>query len=140
MEERKQEQSEPLVRRSRALKGEPESTIDPIVTSVVGTDLNGKSVSLPLQAFDMSKLESIASRPYRVGETLPPAEKKISDRTGVEVVVKPGDPRFYFQGNELIRIWMDRTKKRRLFWQYKPKNKVHVSIRKWLKSKGFPGA
>ena len=89
---------------------------------------------------DLVNFESLLSmKPYVEGEQLPPAIVKTNSKK-ISYVVKPGEPRFYFNRNELIMVYMGLSKKRKLWWVYDEKKPVHKKIRTALRKQGIPGA
>lgn len=101
--------------------------------------------------FDFDMLDDM--KPYLTSEELPPAVTKVN-RKGVAFLEKSGEPRFYFNGNEYIKVWNGLGgKKTKLHWTYKGDCNVpvktstsndirplHRKIRSYLRQKGIPGA
>lgn len=77
---------------------------------------------------------------YKEGEKLP--EPIIAtNRKGTRVLKKPGEPRYYFNENELIQVHRGLGgKKKKLWWVYNKKKPLDVQIRKYLRNMGIPGA
>lgn len=101
--------------------------------------------------FNFSDLDNF--KPYHEDEVLPPAVTKIN-RKGVRYLEKSGEPRFYFNGNEMIKVYNGLGgKKTTLYWTYKGDSAhpirsdmsndirpLHKQIRAYLRKKGIPGA
>ena len=106
-------------------------------TRIVRTS-SGSVATVDPEGYDLRSLDSI--KPFKEGEPLPKADIS-TNRKGIRFVKKYGDPRFYFQGNELIKIYrgLGGTKKV-LFWSYREKKPLHRQIRSRLKQLGIPGA
>lgn len=93
---------------------------------------------------DLSYLDQFKA--YIPGEPLPePIIKKNSK--GIRYVHKNGEPRFYFRGNEMVKVYRGLGgKKTQLFWTFKGNDKnpeiakEHQRIRNYLRAKGIPGA
>lgn len=101
--------------------------------------------------FDFSTLDHFL--PYRKDEDLsPPIIKKNSK--GIHYLLTAGEPRFYFQGNEFIKVYRGLGgKKTVLFWTYKGDSPheikseisndirpLHRRMRAYLRKRGIPGA
>jgi len=101
--------------------------------------------------FNFSDLDNF--KPYIEGEVLPPAVTKVN-RKGVRYLEKSGEPRFYFNGNEMIKVFIGLGgKKTTLYWTYKGDaanpiksdmsndiRPLHRKIRAYLRKRGIPGA
>ncbi len=104
---------------------------------------NGVGETEP-EGFDLKLLDQFM--PYHDGDALPPPIVK-TNKKGVRFLHKAGEPRFFFQGNELIKVYRGLGgKKTQLFWSYKEKTKegnpntLHQRMRKYLRKRGIPGA
>ena len=114
-------------------------TIDP-AQSVIKTEFqvrtrDGEAANVPMEGFDFSKLNSL--KPFDYDTDLPPAEIKY-DRKGRRVLVKNGEPRFFFRGTHLIKIYHGLSGKKTDLWKrFKPeKKRLDLQIMTYLKKRG----
>lgn len=105
----------------------------------------GSYTDVPGQ-FDMALLDSF--KPYLDGDKLPQPVVGVN-RKGTRFLKKPAEPRFCFQGNDLLKVQQGiNGKKISLFWTYKQVGKpetasrdaLHRRIRAYLRKRGIPGA
>lgn len=96
--------------------------------------------------FDMALLDEF--KPYHEGEKLPEPIVGVNKK-GVRFMKKPAEPRFCFQGNDLVKIQRGLNgKKVSLFWTFKQVGKpetaqrdaLHRKLRSYLRKRGIPGA
>jgi hypothetical protein len=127
----------------RKLKDETDA-IEPVraepvlPTSRIVRTVTGQQAQIDPEGFDFSTLDDL--KPYRDGEVLPEPVIK-TNKKGITFLKKPGEPRFFMQGNELIKVYRGLNgKKRKLFWVCNPTKPLHKRIRKYLQKKGIPGA
>lgn len=131
----------------RKLRGEDTEVLEtkePVMPSrkVVKTSKTDFALVDP-QDFDLGSFAGM--KPYNEIDPLPEPVIK-TNRRGIRYLSKPGEPRFYFHGNELIKIYRGLSKKRMLFWTFRPlnnngeRNHLHIKIRNHLKKLGIPGA
>lgn len=122
----------------RDLKDDGVQTMEPILprSRIVKTN-NGHGV-VDETGFDFKTLDGM--KPYREGEKLPDPDIKVN-RKGARYIRKEGEPRFYFNENELIMVRRGLGgKKRSLKWVYHKNKPLDVQIRKYLRNMGIPGA
>ena len=96
--------------------------------------------------FDMALLDSF--KPYREGDKLPQPVVGVNKK-GTRFLKKLAEPRFYFQGNDFLKVQQGiNGKKVSLFWTFKQVGKpetsqrdsLHRRIRAHFRKKGIPGA
>lgn len=110
-----------------------ESTLNVISTEKAVKNSSGKEQIEPVEGFDFKSLHSL--KPWKPDEPLPPPETR-TDRKGRLLLLKKGEPRFFFRGNHLIKIYRGFGKKTELYKRFVPqKKKLHIQIMQYLKSK-----
>lgn len=100
--------------------------------------VEGSQAEIDPESYDLSSLDNF--KPFNPSEKLPsPVIKK--NAKGISYLNKPGEPRFYFNGDEFIKVYRGLGgKKTVLFWTYNAKKALHRRIRNYFKQKGFPGS
>lgn len=114
------------------------TTATSMSTSKVVKTHRGDEATIQAEGFDLAVLDQF--KPYHDDEPLPrPISAKNSK--GQVFIKKPAEPRFYFDGNDFLKVQMGlHGKKTSLFWRYKEKIPVHKKIRAYLRRKGMTGA
>ena len=94
-----------------ALKKLREANVEDVVTE-------HDPESFVVHGYDLRKLDKL--KPYDPNEPLPAAVIK-ADKKGRPVLVKKGEPRYYFDPTrtELIRVYRGVAKKTELAWKYR---------------------
>lgn len=127
--------SQPIPRETISDEEEP---IPELPKQRVVRTTEGSQAEIDPESYDLTSLDNF--KPYIDGEKLPePLIKK--NTKGISYLNKPGDPRFYFNGDEFIKVYRGLAgKKTVLFWRYNGKKALHRRIRNFFRQKGFPGA
>lgn len=112
--------------------------INGIRTSRIVKTHRGDEATVESEGFDLAVLDTF--KPYHDDEPLPrPITAKNSK--GMIFIKKPAEPRFYFDGNDFMKVQLGiHGKKLSLFWRYDAEKPVHKKIRAYLRRKGMPGA
>ena len=76
--------------------------------------------------------------PYSPNEKLPKAEIQQNTR-GIWVCRKPGEPRYFFRGNDLMKVWLEIGKRMTIAMTFKDGNQTHQRIKKYLRERGIRG-
>lgn len=114
------------------------TTATSMSTSKVVKTHRGDEATIQAEGFDLNVLDQF--KPYHDDEPLPrPISAK--NAKGHVFIKKPAEPRFYFDGNDFLKVQMGiHGKKTSLFWRYKETIPVHKKIRAYLRRKGMTGA
>lgn len=124
-EETKGEIPEPVVKQGNEPTG--------IATETVVQNDNGKEQIVQVEGFNFNRLHEL--KPWRPDEPLPQPQTKM-DRKGRLLLVKKGEPRYFFRGNHLIKTFRGFGVKTALYKRFKPQQKkLHLQIMQYLKSK-----
>jgi hypothetical protein len=122
----------------RELKDDGVQVMDPVLprSRIIKTN-RGEGV-VEQTGFDFATLDGMKG--YRENDPLPKPTVSIN-RRGMRVLKKVGEPRYYFNENELIQVYLGLGgKKRKLWWIFKKAKPLHVQIRKYLRNMEIPGA
>lgn len=127
----------------RKLKEEAEETLvvdktPSMPKSKMVRTANGSVGIVDPDGFDFSSLDGMKG--YLDGDVLDEPEIK-TNKKGMRFLKKAGAPKYYFNKNELIKVYRGLGgKKRSLFWIYNDKKALDKKIRMKLRQMGIPGA